>query len=373
MNKNQLSKLIRFLFVEKKYGIKEINNNEIWLLKIGCDFPVVCVVLNERKDQNYYEKKYREFAMLLKSEQLLLLINSKNLNGKSYVYQESLENTFIQELFLRKSYQDNVPDIMLGILKYRFKSKFGFIRWLTLFIGFVSLIMLYLVFYVVGDQHQFLLGGYFRFAMLNWNEPYRFITMLFNTSNPFLLLVYLVILYYYEQVFTIEYSRKKFGLFIVLNTLISSFLLMVLNVEVIRSGLSSLVMSLSIITLIKFYYLWFKYTGLRKPFAYRFTLYHFVVLGFVLFNDMMAGIVGSIIGILGGFYVIAKDDLVLFKNYLISILILILSLGVISIKSFENKAINSEIKRQLKNGIIENKFYQYYQNKINKLEKHYEK
>lgn len=367
MNKNQLSKLIRFLFVEKKYGVKEINHDDIWLLKIGCDFPIICVVLNERKNKNYYEEKYQEYAKLLKSEQPLLLINSHDINEKPYAYQDTLETTFIQELLVRENYHSNMPDVMLGILQYRFKNKFGFIRWITLLTGFISLMVLYGSFYLVGDTLQYLFGGYFRYAILNWHESYRIVTMLFNTVNPYLLLVYLVILYYYEQVFTIEYNRKTFGVLILLNTLISSFLLILLNVEVIQSGLSSLVMSLSIITLMKFYYFWYKYPELRKPVIQRFTIFQFLTISFVLMNDLMAGVVGVIMGVLCGFYVIAKDDSFLFKNYLISIIILILSLGIVSIKSLEKKEIHSEIKNQLKNSIIEN---EYYQNKINELEKY---
>lgn len=370
MNKNQLSKLIRFLFVEKKYGIKEITNNEVWLLKIDSEFPIICVVLNERKDQSHYDKKYKEYALLLQSNQPLLLINKKNIEKNDYTYQQGLETTFIQELLIRESYKSSMPDFMLGILQNRFKNRFGFIRWTTLLIGFISLVMLYLSFYNIGDQSQYLFGGYFRYGILKWNEYYRMITMLFSSNNLFLLIVCLMLLYHYEQIFSIEHGRKLFIIFIILNTLLTSILLILLKVEVIESGLSSLVMSLSMVTIIKFYYLWFKYPKIRRSYVYPFVVFQFILILFLLINDTMSAIVGGMIGLLFGLYFIVKEDSTLLKNYIISFLILVISLGYVFVNGHQFVKIESKILNQLKNSNIEN---QYYKIKIEMLERKYEK
>lgn len=370
MNKNQLSKLIRFLFVEKKYGVKEITNNEIWLLKIDSEFPIICVVLNERKDQSHYDKKYKEYALLLQSNQPLLLINKKNIEKNDYTYQQGLETTFIQELLIRESYKSSMPDFMLGILQNRFKNRFGFIRWTTLLIGFISLVMLYLSFYNIGDQSQYLFGGYFRYGILKWNEYYRMITMLFSSNNLFLLIVCLMLLYHYEQIFSIEHSRKLFIIFIILNTLLTSILLILLKVEVIESGLSSLVMSLSMVTIIKFYYLWFKYPKIRRSYVYPFVVFQFILILFLLINDTMSAIVGGMIGLLFGLYFIVKEDSTLLKNYIISLLILVISLGYVFVNGNQFVKIESKILKQLKNSKIEN---QYYKIKVEMLERKYGK
>lgn len=64
MNKTQISKVLRYFFVEKKYGIKSFDTNAIWLLKLDEKYPIVCIAITQQSEQEY-QQRWEEYKTLL--------------------------------------------------------------------------------------------------------------------------------------------------------------------------------------------------------------------------------------------------------------------------------------------------------------------
>lgn len=366
MNKTQLSKIVRYLFVEQKYGVKEINKDDVWLLKLDVDFPIVCVVLNEHKDATYYQKKYEVYAKLLQIEKPLLLINSTLHEQETFVYHERLESTFINELLIREQYLSNFPDYMIAILQTRFKSKFGFVRWISLIIGFATIFTMFYAQFNFSEATHFLAGGYFRYAILNWQEHYRIITMLFSSNDIILTAIYLLMLYHYEYTFSLEHSRTKFLIVIVANTLITAFLLILFNVEIINVGLSSLIMCFAAQAVFNYIYLTFKYSNMRVRIPFQFMFMHVFLFSTIFISDPASFQIGLVSGLLAFWFTRVKNDKVLLINFSVAMVVLSGIMGYVFVKQTETKQINVEVRHTLNSTKIKNEYYKF---KINQMEK----
>lgn len=364
MNKSQISKIIRFLFTEKEYGIKEVSDDEVWLLNAQAEFPIICVVVYPRKDQTYYEKKYREYQKLLGTNATLLIVNDEKITKKSYMFQENLNTTFINEVLLREYYQSSFPDYMLGMLQRQLKHTYGYISWISIFVGITTFIISMIALNYCNQEVSFLVGGYFRYAILNWNEPYRLITSIFSNNNIYVFIIYFIALYYYEYVFSIEHSHFRFGLILFFATLFSNIIFIYADIEIIANGLASSIMSLATVYLLKFTYVWTKFPEERKNIRLRYIALQYVLLFVISVNDMPSFLVGGVLGVFCFVYMRVKRNRVLMYNFIVLIGISICGVAMIS-SEVNTTTIDNKIYYKLKKNRFDIK---YYDNKIERLE-----
>lgn len=364
MNKSQLSKIIRYLFIEKDYGIKEVTNNEVWLLNPKADFPIICVVVYPHKKDNYYEEKYREYQKLLGTSKQLLLVNHENIVMKDYICPQKIEDTFLNNVVQSEYFQSDFPDYMLGMLQRQFQHKLGYASWISIFVGIISFIVYCVSLYVTNSEVSFLIGGYFRYAILNWHEYYRVITSIFSNTNLVLFIIYSIALYYYEYIFSIEHSHFRFGLILLFATLFSNIAFIYVGIEVVLNGLASSIMALATIHLLKFTLLWSKFPDARKNVRMRYIIIQYILLCILAVNDMPSFIAGGILGVFAFIYMRVKRDRILYINFMIAVMILMVGICVTT-NEINTNTIDRKIYYKLKKNCFDIK---YYENKVNRLE-----
>lgn len=365
MNRSQLSKIVRYLFVEKKYGIKSISKHEIWLLKEGVEYPIICVILKQRKQRQYYDEKLKEYQTLLQSNQQGLIVNANNLH-LDVEYEHNLENTFISELFLREDYHSILPDSMINFLTKKLQPHYFNFAWITLLITCIALTLMYFQIQL-NPTSDFLIGGYFSYAIIEWQEFYRIFTMPFYNRDLLILIISVFVLSQMEKRYLLEYNRKIFSIVLLFLTSLSTLLALMLKITLIEHGVLLMSTGLVVIALFRLGYLMLVFKQFRRINYQISLLLKVIILAIVYVISPNIFMIALLAGMMMSMFVLSINHFKMMVNTLLALLLFYgISLNVIFKQLLPPLQI--DVRKQLENHRLP-----FYEKQIQELIKQYGK